>query len=268
MQKFRQEREQLERHVTARPVGEGAADKGQPTPVKFPTSPIAAKDRGDLGREHAPPKSHTMPMPDAKLAPQPRTARPLDKAISRQPREKDPFSLQDEERPPMARGEQPPTTKRPQVDPDRPMGRSPLAPNPGVDDPRTKPRPDRPDPRPEQPKTQPKPRVEETAPKKAQPQPRVEQPVPKKAEPQPRTEQPRQPQSVQKPIAPPRTEPRPQQPMPRNEQPKSQPQPGPKPDRPVAQPSKPSPNPGQAGPGPRGPNPDPAKDREKKPKKD
>jgi hypothetical protein len=234
IQRFRDQRQQLETQAAA--AATDPVRRSEPTRVRLPTSPIAAKPTVRPDRDYTPPKTHAAPPLDMFVRPQPRTDRSTD---------------------------QPPrhTTLRPPLDTPKPQ------PQPKVERPETPRGQPQPQPKMERPETprsqpQPQPKVErpETPRGQPQPQPKVERPeTPRgQSQPQPKVERPETP----------RGQPQPQPKMERPETPRSQPQPQPKVERPETPRGQPQPQPKMERPEtPRGqPQPQPKMERPEMPR--
>jgi hypothetical protein len=73
IQKFRAERQKLEANEAVTSVETPSTISGR-AKVKLPTSPIVAKPADQLGKDHAPPKTHVAPKLDPRVEPQPKKA--------------------------------------------------------------------------------------------------------------------------------------------------------------------------------------------------
>ncbi len=239
IREFRQQRQKLEAQAA---VTSAADPSKQPEParVKFPESPIVARQSDLLGRNEAPPKRHEVlkpnlqiePRPKRQPQPQPEVGRPLPQ-LQPQPKVGRPA--------PQPKVQRPERQPQPQPEVGRPLPQ--LQPQPKVGRPAPQPQPQpkvqRPEPQPQPqpevgrplPQLQPQPKVGRPAPQ-PQPQPKVQRPEPQ-PQPQPKVERPEpqpQPQpKVQRPAPQP-------QPQPKVERPEPQPQPQPKVQRPAPQP--------------------------------
>ena len=149
IQKFRQERQQLENRAVAPTVD--PAKQAESVRGKLPRSPIFAKSSGELGKHGGPPQVHVAPQPDPMFEPKPRGAR-----SSTQPR-------------PYTTNRRPVETTRPQPDaqplPQPNVSRSPQS------QPQPKPKVNRSE------RSQPQPKVNRPAPQ-SPPQPSLNRPAP------------------------------------------------------------------------------------------
>jgi hypothetical protein len=82
VQRFREERQRLERNAVGGPVEPNTKFTG-PNRVKLPGSPIVGKPGADLGKDRAPPKIYVAPNPDPNVAAKQRMNRSLDQPQKR-----------------------------------------------------------------------------------------------------------------------------------------------------------------------------------------